>query len=122
MLYLAVFNLKRNENKTEFSDISNPKRPFPKDSLNANFKDQQKKRFENAYFKLDGVDITMQKIEDYLKELNHLDKSYNLNTRAQKAKHRHKLFQEENLVARYTHGKKITSKSDFEKYSGMKFL
>ena len=101
----------------ELTDISNPKRPFPKDSNNANFQFNSKK-FENAYFKLDGKDVTMQKIEDYLKELNHLDKSYNHSSRAQKAKTRQRLYQEGNLFAKHSTGKLITSKLDFEQHAG----
>ena len=99
------------------SDISNPKRPFPRDSENANFKGSDKK-FENAFFQIDGMDVTMAKIEDYLKELNHLDKTYNKNSRQQKKKGRKNLFNKGELLAKYTNNARITSMKDFEKFEG----
>ena len=60
----------------------------------------------------------MAKIEDYLKELNHLDKTYNKNSRQQKKKGRKNLFNKGELLAKYTNNARITSMKDFEKFEG----
>ena len=100
----------------ELSDISDPKRPFPRDGGNAHYSGQ-KKGFDKAFFKHDGKEITMKTIEDYLVELNHFDKAYNLNTRAQKQKNRHNKFHQGNLRAKFTDPEKfVMSSEDFELY------
>ena len=59
----------------------------------------------------------MKTIEEYLVELNHLDKAYNLNTRAQKQKNRRSQFQEGKLRAKFTNMDKfVTSSKDFDLY------
>ena len=66
---------------------------------------------------LDGKEVTMKTIEDYLIELNHFDKSYNLNTRAQKQKNRKAQFEKGKLRAKFTDPEKfVTSSKDFELY------
>ena len=53
----------------ELTDISNPKRPFPRDSNNANF-DGQKKEFGNAKFHIEGKEITMKTLDEYMKTVS----------------------------------------------------
>ena len=53
----------------ELSNITDPKRPFPQDSENAHFQDDQNKDFQSAYFKLEDKQSLL-KIFKYLKTLS----------------------------------------------------
>ena len=49
----------------ELSNITNPKRPFPHDSENAYFQDDdESKDFKSAYFKIEDQEITMKLLDD----------------------------------------------------------
>ena len=59
----------------------------------------------------------MDTIEKYLVELNHYDKAYHANSRAQKQKNRRERFKQGKLRAKYTDIEQIiTSQRDFEFY------
>ena len=53
----------------ELSDIANPKRPFPRDCENANFQSEER-NFQNAFFTLDGKEITMSRIDNMCKHVS----------------------------------------------------
>ena len=57
----------------ELTDVTNPKRPFPRDCNNANF-GFQKKEFGNAYFQIDGKEVTMKMLDDYMQTVSNLFK------------------------------------------------
>ena len=90
------------------SDINDPKRPFPRDSLNSAFNEQQKD-FDNAFWSFEGKNMSMAKIEEHIKYLNHLDKHFHLNARTQKQANRLRLFQQGRLTARYTNDHEIST-------------
>ena len=64
----------------------------------------------------------MKKIEGYIRELNHLDKRYNRNSRAQKERSRKRLFQRGDLINSHTSNQPIKSKEDFDKFSGITIM
>lgn len=53
----------------ELSDISNPKRPFPRDCENSNFQCDMKD-FGHAFFQIEGKDVTMKRIDDMCKTVS----------------------------------------------------
>ena len=53
----------------ELSDISDPKRPFPRDCENANFTCDQKE-FGHGFFQIEGKDVTMKRIDDMCKTVS----------------------------------------------------
>ena len=53
----------------EFTDTTNPKRPFPRDCNNANFENQSRE-FGKAKFQIDGKQVTMQMLDDYVQRVN----------------------------------------------------